>query len=139
MAVLCTFITAAVMRRYGFSSCAAADEFKRRPQEYLQAAHALLLDHPHIIPLVGQVNDSMPPLLDRVMNMGYHILRLDYSTQTPTHFVEQHIDGRSDAITGLRWPAPLAWVETVASCAGINGINGLYEGKHWFWLICKQR
>lgn len=103
------------------------------------AACALLLDHPHIIPLVGQVDDSVPPLLNRVMNMGYHILRLDYSTQTPTHFVKEHIDGRSDGITCEGWPATLAWDRTAALCAGINGISGLYEDKHWFWPICKPR
>lgn len=34
------------------------------------------------------------------MNMGYHILRLDCSTQTPTHIVDHNIDSRLDPVLG---------------------------------------
>ena len=52
----------------------------------------MLLKNPHLIPTVVSTDPTLPPLLSDVLNLGYSILRLDCGTQTPTHFVESHID-----------------------------------------------
>lgn len=78
--------------RYGFSSAEAAEEFKQRPAAYITVARDVLLKLPHLIPTVVSADATIPHLLSDVLNMGYSILRLDCGTQTPTHFVESHID-----------------------------------------------
>lgn len=91
--------------RYGFSSTESCEEFKQSPKAYIAAARDVLLKHPHVIPIVASTDTTIPHLLSDVLNMGYHILRLDCGTQTPTHFVESHIDPTCAHLNNLT----LAW------------------------------
>jgi hypothetical protein len=135
--------------RYGFSSEQAAQEFAQRPAAYIAAAKELLLRHPHLIPTVAGNDTSVPRLLVDVLSMGFSILCLDCGTQTPTHFIEEHIDSRYSPklyhsshrpTDSMRGGCVMSrYCIRLRVSAATSGMSGLCEGRLLLLPICRQR
>jgi hypothetical protein len=134
--------------RYGFSSTESSEEFKQRPAAYIKVATDVLLKHPYLIPTAACTDAQVPPLLSDVLNMGYSMLRLDYGTQTPTHFVESHIDPKcvsnlqrsptSCRASSFSLPARHQRHQLIHSPPAVtSGTNGCYEGRLLLWQTCR--
>jgi len=98
------------MRRYGFSSTAALTEFQARPSAYVAAATATLRSHPHLISIFGAADASLPRFISDVADLAMRKISCHLGTQTPTHFIEHHIDHTCGSPCGL-------WVMLPRACA----------------------
>ena len=78
---------------YAFSSWAALEAFSSSPQAFQDSVRAQLSRTPLLVPLLGQ--QAGFPLLDLAalfQIMSAAPVKSSFGTQTPTHFVEKHIE-----------------------------------------------
>lgn len=132
--------------RYGFSCPSTLEEFLQRPAEYIAAARGVLKAQPHLIPIFGTTDTSLPRFVSEVADISYGDIKCNYGTQTPTHFVERYID-QTCAPLSLDLAAMLVIAHRLravtkrerARTAGMNGTSGSCGGGQSGWQICVPR
>jgi hypothetical protein len=85
--------------RYGFACPHALDQFKSQPAAFIAASRQQLLQQPHLIPALGFMDPSLPRFVAEIAELKYEAIKCNFGTQTPTHFVEQHVDHRCSPVS----------------------------------------
>lgn len=77
---------------YGFVNEDEAEAFAANPNEYMSALHGIVIRTPELVRLL-RLEDVVPTLrMSDIVEAMTAPLTCDFGTQTPTHFVEKHID-----------------------------------------------
>ncbi|GAQ78906.1 hypothetical protein KFL_000200590 [Klebsormidium nitens] len=77
---------------YSFLDGDSLSRFAASPAAFLESVHVLVATHPQLVRLLG-LQSSFPSLNIRQIAQSLAApLKCDFGTQTPTHFVEKHLD-----------------------------------------------